>query len=94
MIQQSMTATKPLPVRSYNHFTALDADDWQRFKRDFVEKYGGEIVQATGMTHSEFVRYFTDGTRETGKKSLQQMLDELSSNQTNKTVTLAPIFLT
>ena len=95
IIQQSKTATKLFRhLQSYNHFTALDADDWQRFKRDFVEEYGGELVQSTGMTHSEFVRYFTNGTRETGKKSLKQMLGELSTNQTQKTVTLAPIFLT
>lgn len=40
------------------------ADDWQRFKRDFVEEYAGERVQATGMTHSDFFDYFKNGRRE------------------------------
>jgi hypothetical protein len=42
----------------------VSADEWQRFKKDFVEEYGGEKVQKTGMTHSEFIRYMTDSTRE------------------------------
>ena len=40
------------------------ADDWQKFKRDFVEEYAGERVQATGMTHSDFFDYFKNGVRE------------------------------
>ena len=58
--------------------TPLSADEWQKFKRDFVEEYGGEPVQLTGMTHSDFIRYLTDGTRESGKrKSLKELLKDL-----------------
>jgi hypothetical protein len=42
----------------------LSADDFQIFKKNFVEEYGGEKVQDTGMTHSEFLQYLKDGTRE------------------------------
>jgi hypothetical protein len=42
----------------------LSADDFQIFKKNFVEEYGGEKVQDTGMTHSEFLQYMKDGTRE------------------------------
>ena len=40
------------------------ADDWQRFKKKFVQEYGNEPVQATGMTHSDFFEYFKSGNRE------------------------------
>ena len=42
----------------------VSADDWQAFKRNFVEEYGGEKVQDTGMTHSEFIQYLKDSSRE------------------------------
>ena len=43
----------------------MSADDWQEFKRKFVEEYGGELIQPTGMTHSEFMDYIkTSGSRE------------------------------
>ena len=42
----------------------VSADDWQEFKRKFVAEYGGEKVQSTGMTHSEFLRYMKDSYRE------------------------------
>lgn len=42
----------------------VSADDWQEFKRKFVEEYGGETVKSTGMTHSEFLRYMKDSYRE------------------------------
>jgi hypothetical protein len=40
------------------------ADDWQRFKKKFVQEYGSEQVQETGMTHSDFFEYFRSGNRE------------------------------
>ena len=40
------------------------ADDYQRFKRDFITEYDGEVVQETGMTHKEFWEWFTKGKRE------------------------------
>jgi hypothetical protein len=43
----------------------LSADMWQEFKRKFVEEYGGEPIEPTGMTHSEFLNYIkTSGYRE------------------------------
>ena len=42
----------------------VSADDWQEFKRKFVEEYGGGKVKDDGMTHKEFVQYLKDGTRE------------------------------
>jgi hypothetical protein len=43
----------------------MSADDWQEFKRKFVEEYGGEPIEPTGMTHSEFLNYIkTSGYRE------------------------------
>ena len=73
----------PIPKHIYvppdddSPHTPLSADEWQRFKRDFVEEYGEEPVQPTGMTHSDFIHYLTDGTRETGEKSLKEMLISL-----------------
>lgn len=42
----------------------VSADDFQEFKRKFVDEYGGKKVQDTGMTHQEFLRYMEDGYRE------------------------------
>jgi len=42
----------------------LSPDEWQEFKRKFVSHYGGEKVQADGLTHSEFLRYLKNGYRE------------------------------
>ena len=43
----------------------LSADSWQEFKRKFVETYGDEKIQPTGMTHSEYMEYIkTSGWRE------------------------------
>jgi len=43
----------------------LSADEWQEFKRKFVETYGDEKIQPTGMTHSEYMDYIkTSGWRE------------------------------
>ena len=45
--------------------TPLDANAWQEFKRKFVETYGDEKIQPTGMTHSEYMEYIkTSGWRE------------------------------
>lgn len=57
----------------------LSADDWQEFKRKFVEEYGGEKVQDTGMTHSEFIQYLKDGTRE--GQSASQSASSLDSKK-------------
>lgn len=43
----------------------LKADDWQEFRRKFVETYRDEKIQPTGMTHSEYMEYIkTSGWRE------------------------------
>jgi len=45
-------------------YSPLDADEWQKFKRDFVETYGGETVKHTGMTNSELLDYIANSYRE------------------------------
>lgn len=63
----------------------MSADDWQDFKRRCVEEYGGEPVQATGMTHSEFMEYIkTSGYRENSEfdgrqksRKLREILEEM-----------------
>ena len=42
----------------------LTADEWQEFKRKFIEEYGGETVQEDGLTHREFLEYIRTGYRE------------------------------
>jgi len=60
-----MKVVNPQPEEIEFAKSYLSADDWQKFKRDFVEEYGGEPVQPTGMTHSEFLHYIkTSGERE------------------------------
>jgi len=54
---------------NYNEFDIdtppLTADDWQEFKRKFVEEINGEPVQSSGLTHSELLNYIkTSGERE------------------------------
>lgn len=63
----------------------LKADEWQEFKRKFVEEYGGEPIQSTGMTHSEFMHYIkTSGDREneeySKRQSLRKILKELEQD--------------
>jgi hypothetical protein len=60
----------------------LSADEWQEFKRKFVEEYNGEPVQPTGMTHSEFLHYIkTSGDRENEEysrtRNLRKILEDL-----------------
>ena len=60
------------------------ADDWQTFKKNFVDTYGGEKVQATGMTHSEFWDYFQTGNREgetRAERNLKQLLGEIHADK-------------
>lgn len=52
----------PLPTEPEQ--ASPTADDWQRFKKTFVQEYGNEKVQETGMTHSDFFEYFKNGNRE------------------------------
>ena len=44
--------------------TPLSADEWQAFKRDFVETYGGETVKPNGMTNSDLLDYIATSVRE------------------------------
>lgn len=57
----------------------LSADDFQMFKKKFVDEYGGEKIKNTGMTHSEFLLYLKDGTRE-GESQETQSLREFLQN--------------
>ena len=60
---RSRQAMRP-PVPTEPEQASPTADDWQRFKKNFVQEYGNEPVQATGMTHSDFFEYFKNGNRE------------------------------
>jgi hypothetical protein len=55
----------------------LSADDFQTFKKNFVDKYGGEKIQNTGMTHSEFLQYLKDGTREGDRQEISSLREFL-----------------
>jgi len=56
----------------------LSADAWQDFKRRWIEEYGGERVQPTGLTHSEFMEYIrTSGERENDQFSEREKLQAL-----------------
>ena len=58
------------------------ADAWQVFKKNFVKEYGGEKVQDTGMTHSEFWEYFETGRREADEGSkMRRLLKELHEDE-------------
>jgi hypothetical protein len=58
--------------------THLSADGWQDFKRRWIEEYGGEPVQPTGMTHSEFLHYIaSSGERENDQFTERQRLEAL-----------------
>ena len=60
---RSRQAMRP-PVPTEPEQASPTADDWQRFKKNFVQEYGSEKVQATGMTHTDFFEYFKNGNRE------------------------------
>ena len=57
----------------------MDADNWQTFKKNFVDEYGGEKVKETGMTDGEFFDWFKTGKRELEPKSLRERLAELNN---------------
>ena len=64
----------------------LDNDNWQIFKKNFVDLYGGEKVKETGMTDSEFFDWFKTGKTELDKveeSKLKRLLDELHSEEDN-----------
>jgi hypothetical protein len=60
--QNPLWIFKTYPAEPEN--ASPSGDDWQRFKKSFVEEYGNEPVKETGMTHSEFMDYFKTGKRE------------------------------
>jgi hypothetical protein len=61
----------------------MTADTWQRFKRDFIAKYDGELVKETGFTDSEFLEWFKTGKRELHKETskLEALLAELHAHE-------------
>jgi len=61
----------------------MDADSWQKFKKDFVDLYGGEKVKETGMTDSEFWDWFKSGKRELQEppNNLRALLAELHAHE-------------
>ena len=61
----------------------MDADSWQKFKKIWVDEYGGEKVKETGMTDSEFWDWFKTGKRELDKSpnKLRALLAELHAHK-------------
>ena len=61
----------------------MTADTWQKFKKDFIAKYDGEIVKETGFTDSEFLEWFKSGQRELHKEpsKLEALLAELHAHE-------------
>ena len=73
-----LAALNPPPEEIKIAKTHLSADAWQDFKRRCVEEYGGELVQPTGMTHSEFLHYIaSSGERENDQFTERQRLEAL-----------------
>ena len=84
--RQSANIWHGFPEREPVSNRPMDNDNWQRFKKNFVDLYGGEKVKETGMTDSEFWDWFKTGKRELDKvegAKLRQLLAELHSNEDN-----------
>ena len=82
--RQSVNIWHGFPEREPVSNRPMDNDNWQRFKKNFVDLYGGEKVKETGMTDSEFWEWFKTGKRELDKAEgakLRQLLAELHSNE-------------
>lgn len=80
--RQGMTPVQRAEADNDKEFkrAPVSADDWQEFKRKFVEEYGSEKVQANGMTHSEFLQYLKDSTREGDEYKQSQKLRDFLRN--------------
>ena len=82
--RQQVNIWHGIPEREPVSNRPMDNDNWQRFKKNFVDLYGGEKVKETGMTDSEFWDWFKTGKRELddleGSK-LRRLLEELHSNE-------------
>ena len=78
MIRQRQDPNYKKPVTGPS--TAISADDFQKFKKNFVEEYGGESIQDTGMTHSEFLQYIKDGYREGDEYDMSKKLRRFLAN--------------
>ena len=81
-----MKVVDPRPEEITIAKSYLGADDWQEFKRKFVEEYGGEPVEVTGMTHNELLHYInTSGKRENDEfdksKRLRAILRAMEDDQ-------------
>jgi hypothetical protein len=79
-----MKILNPLPEEIKFAKCYLSADGWQSFKSRFVEYYGGEKVEKTGLTGNEFLHYIkTSGEREndqfTERQRLQVLLKKLDN---------------
>jgi len=82
--RQSVNIWHGFPEREPVSNRPMDNDNWQRFKKSFVDLYGGEKVKETGMTDSEFWEWFKTGKRELDKvegAKLRQLLEELHSKE-------------
>lgn len=72
-----MKVVNPPPEEIKIAKTRLSADTWQDFKRRWIEEYGGEKVQADGLTHSEFLTYFGHGRRENDEFTERSRLEDI-----------------
>ena len=82
--RKSMNIWHGFPEREPVSNRPMDNDNWQRFKKNFVDLYGGEKVKETGMTDSEFWEWFKTGKRELDKvegAKLRELLKELHSDE-------------
>jgi hypothetical protein len=57
------------------------ADDYQKFKKNFVDEYDGDAIQDTGMTHKEFWEYFRNGKREGVELHSEEYWNSISEEQ-------------
>lgn len=82
--RKSVNIWHGFPEREPVENRPMDNENWQRFKKNFVDIYGGEKVKETGMTNSEFWEWFKTGKSELDKvkeNKLKQLLEELHSKE-------------
>ena len=73
-----LAAINPPPEEIKIAKTHLSANSLQEFKRKFVLEWNNELVQPTGMTHSEFLHYIaSSGERENDQFTERQRLEAL-----------------
>ena len=82
--RQSVNIWHGFPEREPVTNRPMDNDNWQIFKKNWIDEYGGEKVKETGMTDSEFWEWFKTGKTELDKvegAKLRQLLKELHEDE-------------